>query len=121
MSKANYLKNVGSRFKFLEALYDDYVNKDLTIKEMSEKYGYSDRQIRYLIDKYLLVHKGGGKRKHMSGVDKSDDGLIIVDGKKVRKATLEDLMVKVDVYKERVKEEKERREKLRSTNKKVEK
>ena len=103
-----------NKTEILEKIYADYVNKDMTIAEVSEKYGYTPRQIRYILDRYLLVKKGKGKRKHMENVEKSDDELVMVDGRLVRKATVEDLIAKAEIYIEDMKLRKE------STNKKVE-
>ena len=50
----------------------------------------------------------------MENVEKSDDELVMVDGKLVKKATLEDLMAKAEICLEDIELKK------RSTNKKVE-
>ena len=50
----------------------------------------------------------------MENVEKSDDELVMVDGRLVRKATVEDLIAKAEIYIEDMKLRKE------STNKKVE-
>lgn len=115
MKRAKLFKNNKAKHDFLEVLFEDYASKDLTVKEISEKYGYDERQIRYLIDRYLLVRKGRGKRKRMKDVEKTRK---IINGKVTKKATLEELIIKADIYNERVKE---KRQRIKSTNKKVEK
>jgi hypothetical protein len=120
MKRAKLFKNNKAKYDFLELLFEDYVNKDLTVKELSEKYGYGERQIRYLIDRYLLVKKGKGKGKRMKGikkVTKLGNGKVLADGKIAKKTTLEDLICKSEIYCEQVRE---KRERMKSTNKKVE-
>ena len=72
-----------------------------TIKEISENYSFSERQVRYIINYYLKMNNScrnkGGK------IMKEKDN-------KIKKATLEDLIKKAKI----VKEQKD------STNKKVE-
>ena len=120
MRRAKLFRNNKSRYRFLEFLYQDYVINNMTVKELSEKYGYGERQIRYLIDRYLLVKKGKGKGKRMKcikKVTKLGNGKVLADGRIAKKATLEDLICKSEIYCEQVRE---KRERMKSTNKKVE-
>jgi len=115
MRKAKLFKDAKERYYILSGVYDDYVNKGLTVPEISDKYGYSVRQIRYIIDRYLLVKKGKGKKKMQKGMVKLDNGLILHDGKISKKTSLDDLICKADIYRERIKDKRSN-----STNKKVE-
>lgn len=113
MRKVKLFKST-NKTELLEKIYYDYIYKDMTISEISDKYGYTIRQVRYILDRYLLVKKGKGKRKHMENIEKSDDELVMVDGKLVKKATVEDLMAKAEICLEDIALKK------KSTNKKVE-
>lgn len=95
----------------LDNIYDDYVIKNMTIVELADKYGYSVRQIRYIIKKYLCVKKESRCRRKIN-IEKIDKNEFIVDGKFARKSTLEDLIEKANMVNKNEKE---------STNKKVEK
>jgi hypothetical protein len=118
--------NIEQRNSLLKSLYIDYVEKNMTITQISDEYGYSKRQIRYIIDRYLQVKKGSGnhhvpvvkveeqiveKEKDESNYtvdDYLDNGYIITsDGKMAKRTSVEDLL---ELAKKRIK----------NTNKKVE-
>ena len=113
MKRAKLFKN-NNRNEILNKIYNDYVDKDLSMTELAEKYGFTVRQIRYILDRYLLVKKGKGKRKHMDDIVKVDDELILVNGKIAKRATLKDLIEKAEIYKDNLNNND------KSTNKKVE-
>lgn len=98
----------------------DYLS-GATLKQISEDYSFTERQVRYIINHYLKLnrkdYKKDNKRKEKNMekeqiIIKVDDDKFLVDDKPARKATLDDLMKKVRI----IKREMERN----STNKKVE-
>jgi hypothetical protein len=97
----NLFRDYKERDAVLKLIYEDYVIKDMTAPELAEKYGYSKRQIRYIIEKYLLAKKGRGKRKIMK---EEKPETFMYKGKKCRKATLNDLLLKLDLYKNNLKD-----------------
>lgn len=102
MYRRKLFENVNEESKnaIIENIKKDYLNGK-TIKEISEDYSFSERQIRYIINYYLKYNKSykkGGNMKNKAEVNKG------------RKATVEDLIKKA----KNVKDQKS------STNKKVE-
>ena len=98
----------------------DYLS-GATLKQISEDYSFTERQVRYIIDHYLKLNRKDYKKdikrkeKNMGKeqvIIKVDDDKFLVDDKAARKATLDDLMKKVRIIK--------REMKRKSTNKKVE-
>lgn len=111
MRRRSLFSDSKQKTALLNNMYNDYVVKNMTMAEIADKYGYSKRQIRYIIRTYLCVKKGSGKRK--MNIEKLDNNEFVVDGKFARKTTLEDLILKAEMVK--------RKKNKESTNKKVEK
>ena len=122
--KSKIFYNVEQRNSLLKNIYTDYVENNMTIPQMAEEYGYSKRQIRYIIDRYLCIRKGSGKHmgkredldikiRNGENSDKdieeyiSNGYFVTSDGKVATLATVEDLMKKSEKYR-------------KNTNKKVE-
>jgi len=110
IDKRRLFRNSKEKNVILDGVYKDYTYKNMSAKEIAEKYGYTVRQIRYFLDRYLLVKKGKGRKKNMN-IEKVDDDIIIIDGKVGRKTTVEDLLERAKNLNLKKKD---------STNKKVE-
>lgn len=74
-------KDTEQKRAILKNILEDYVTNDMSIKELADNYGYSARQIRYIINHYLCVKKGSGKKKMKEEIEKLDDGAYIINGK----------------------------------------
>ena len=115
-NRIRIFKSEEQKNNVLNLIYREYVEENKTIKQISEDCGFSHRQVRYIINNYLLVKKGRGVRMKKEELNKInndniveylDDGSVILNGKLARKATVDDLMAKLKKYQ-------------KDTNKKVE-
>ena len=123
MYKKGLFENVEdkkSKQAIIRNIEKDYLS-GATLKQISENYSFTERQVRYIINHYLKLnrkdYKIDNKRKEKNMgkeqiIIKVDDDKFLVDDKPARKATLDDLMKKVRIIK--------REMKRKSTNKKVE-
>lgn len=105
---------------FLKMIEEKYVKENRTVKEIAEELGMETRCVRYLLNNYLLIKKGKGKRrkKEVTPMEESDkieldDGCFIFEDHIAKKATLKDLVEKMELAKKETKINK-------STNIKVE-
>ena len=107
-------KNEEHKNVILKNIFKDYVIEDMTTKEIAENYGYNERQIRYIIEKYLNIKKGSGNKKKMElEITKIDKDNFIINDKICKRSTLEDLIEKAERAKRII-------NKNNSTNKQVE-
>lgn len=98
----------------LKNIFKDYVIEDMTIKELADNYGYSERQIRYIIEKYLNFKKGSGCKKKMElEIERIDKDNFIINDKLYKRSTLENLVEKAERAKRKM-------NKNKSTNTQVE-
>jgi hypothetical protein len=115
----HYGYSLSARDAIIKTLKEDYIDKNKSIKEIAEEYGFTERQIRYLITNYLGIKKGSGNYRHKKGVTKmkeeSEFEEYTIKGKKVkaRKATVQDLMLKADLIKEQETLEKELKKQIK--------
>ena len=93
----------------LKCMYNDYIINGVSIREMAEDYSYSERQIRYIINRYLGVKPGKGNGRRYKNMEKKeqeemphrielDDDMYVIDGKLAKKATVEDLIIQSRKY-----------------------
>ena len=118
--KPTIFKNEQNKKAILKNIFKDYVLEDMTIKEIAENYGYSERQIKYIVDHYIRINKKEYKkfkRKEKDNMEnnniiKVDDKNYMVDDRMARKSTIYDLVYKANLAKKEMKK--------KSTNKTVE-
>lgn len=118
--KTTIFKNEQNKKAILKNIFKDYVLEDMTIKEIAENYGYSERQIKYIVDHYIKINKKEYKkfkRKEKDNMEnnniiKVDDKNYMVDDRMARKSTIYDLVYKANLAKKEMKK--------KSTNKTVE-
>ena len=105
-AKIFFNKNSKQIDALLKSIYYDYIILNKSTKEMAEDYPYSERQLRYIIDRYLLVKKGKGNKMGRNNneneedndikVERVDDDIILINGKAARKTTVQDLIEKCE-------------------------
>ena len=118
--KPTIFKNEQNKKAILKNIFKDYVLEDMTIKEIAENYGYSERQIKYIVDHYIRINKKEYKKfkrkekdnMENSNIIKVDDKNYMVDDRMARKSTIYDLVYKANLAKKEMKK--------KSTNKTVE-
>jgi hypothetical protein len=123
MYKKGLFENVEdkkSKQAIIRNIEKDYLS-GATLKQISENYSFTERQVRYIINHYLKLNRKDYKRdlkrkeKNMGKnheVIKVDDDKFLVDDKPAKKATVDDLIKKAKIVK--------REMKRKSTNIKVE-
>ena len=117
--KKGLFKNEETKRAIINNIKDDYLSGK-PISEISEDYGFSKRQIKYIISYYIKINrreykKELSRRRSMINADdvivKIDDENYIVGDKRAKKCTLDDLIKKAN---------KTKKGKRKSTIKKVE-
>jgi hypothetical protein len=119
MYKRKIFENVNDKSYLIRNIEKDYLSGK-TLKEIANDYSFSERQIRHIINYYIKIDRKRVKKQlkrkeelmKEHEVIKLDDDKFLVDNKPAKKATLEDMVSKA--------KEELRKQKKRSTNKKVE-
>ena len=92
--------NISDKDAILRNIYRD-IMAGKTTKEISGDYGFTERQIRYIRNYYLCIHKQGGRRRKAMNNDTDekviqiDENNFLVGDKMATRATPESLMKKI--------------------------